>query len=142
MGTDIDPVALASAKAHSALDAHPIEIQLSAAAPDHWGTHFDLVVANILEAPLRDLAPALSRALRVGGALVISGFTRPQAPALRMLYKRLGLTFASESRLEEWALLMFERTAAHGQLTPPFQPGSVRPAGSPSGAAIPGGPTT
>ena len=130
MGTDIDPAALASAKAHSALDAHPIEIQLSAAAPDHWGAYFDLVAANILEAPLRDLAPALSRALRVGGALVISGFTPPQAPALRVLYERVGLTFTSESRLEEWALLMFERTAA-----------SVRLARLPR-AAIPGGPTT
>jgi ribosomal protein L11 methyltransferase len=109
VGTDIDPVALSSAKAHSALDAHAIEIHFSSEAPSYWGARFDLVVANILEAPLRDLAPALSRALRVGGALIISGFMRPQTPALRVVYERMGLTFTRESRLDEWALLMFER---------------------------------
>jgi ribosomal protein L11 methyltransferase len=109
VGTDIDPVALSSAEAHSRLDAYPTEIHLSAETPDHWGARFDLVVANILEAPLRDLAPALSRALLPGGVLLLSGFTRPQTPALRVLYEQMGLTLVSESHLDEWALLVFER---------------------------------
>jgi len=108
-GTDIDPLALSCAEAHSALDTHPVEIHLSAAAPDHWGARFDLVVANILEEPLRQLALALSRALRPGGFLLLSGFTRPQTPALRILYERTGVSFVRESHLDEWALLMFER---------------------------------
>lgn len=112
VGTDIDPMALSSAKVHSGLDAHPIEIQLSCEAPDHWGARFDLVVANILEAPLRNLAAALTRALRPRGVLLLSGFTRPQVPALRVLYEEAGLTFVSESHLDEWALLMFERGEA------------------------------
>jgi ribosomal protein L11 methyltransferase len=105
-GTDIDPDALASARANSALDAHPVEIHFSDAAPDQ-GAPFDLVVANILEAPLRSLAPALCRALRPGGFLLLSGFTRPQVPALRVLYESLHLTLGRESTLQEWALLMF-----------------------------------
>jgi ribosomal protein L11 methyltransferase len=106
VGTDIDPDALSSAWANSDLDAHPVEIHFSDAAPDH-GVPFDLVVANILEAPLRSLAPALGRALRPGGILLLSGFTRPQVPALQVLYESLHLTLVRESTLEEWAVLMF-----------------------------------
>jgi len=109
VGTDIDLGALDCAKAHADLDAHGVAIELSADAPDSWGARFDIVVANILEEPLRLLAPSLSRALSPGGALLLSGFTRPQAPALRALYERAGLTLVSETRRDEWALLMFER---------------------------------
>ena len=107
VGTDIDPVALESATAHAALDEQATEILFSSELPDHWGARFDLVVANILEEPLRNLAPSLVRALRTGGVLLISGFTRPQAPVMRVLYERLGLTFAGSSDLEEWTQLTF-----------------------------------
>jgi ribosomal protein L11 methyltransferase len=107
MGTDIDPDALCSALANSNLDPYPGTIAFNNEAPDQLGASFELVVANILEAPLHVLAPALSRALRPGGMLLLSGFTRPQAPALHVLYERLGLTFVQESLLEEWVLLLF-----------------------------------
>ena len=110
VGTDIDPVALSCAKAHADLDAHPVEIQFGSEAPDHWGARFDLVVANVLEAPLQNLAPALCSALVPGGVLLISGFTRPQMPALRVLYENGGLTFLGHSSLDEWALLTFAST--------------------------------
>jgi ribosomal protein L11 methyltransferase len=107
VATDIDPVALSRARAHADLDAHPVEIQFSSEAPDHWGARFDLVVANILEAPLQTLAPALRRALLPGGLLLMSGFTRWQIPALRVLYERAGLRFEGNSSLDEWAVLTF-----------------------------------
>jgi len=108
VATDIDPLALSCAQAHSALDAHAVDIQFSREAPDHWGARFDLVVANILEAPLRGLATQLSRALLPTGLLLLSGFTRPQTPALRVFYAGAGVTFVRESHLDEWSLLMFE----------------------------------
>jgi ribosomal protein L11 methylase PrmA len=49
------------------------------------------------------------RALLPGGVLLLSGFTQPQAPALRVLYENAGLAFVREAHLEEWALLMFEQ---------------------------------
>jgi ribosomal protein L11 methyltransferase len=110
VGTDIDSVALTCARAHADLDAHPVEIQLGSEGPDHWGARFDLVVANILESPLQMLAPALCRALAPGGVLLISGFTRPQMPALRVLYDNAGLRFLGHSSLDEWALLTFAST--------------------------------
>ena len=108
VGTDIDPDALASAGAHARLDGHPVHIDFTDCAPDHWGARFDLVVANILQEPLRVLAPALSRALRPGGVLLLSGFTPPQTPMLRVLYEDLGLAFVTEAHLENWALLRFD----------------------------------
>jgi ribosomal protein L11 methyltransferase len=108
VGTDIDTDALASAAAHAELDDHPVRIELSTSPPDHWGPRFDLVVANILAEPLHELAPALHRALRPQGVLLLSGFTRPQTPSLRVLYESFDLAFTSESHLEDWALLRFD----------------------------------
>jgi ribosomal protein L11 methyltransferase len=108
VGTDIDSDALASAEAHARLDDHSVRIELTPASPDQWGARFDLVVANILAEPLRDLASSLHRALRPDGILLLSSFTRPQTPSLRVLYESLGLRFITESHLDDWALLRFD----------------------------------
>jgi len=109
-GTDIDPEALECARAHAQLDAAAgAAIHFGPQAPDHWGARFDLVVANILEDPLRSLAAALGRALSPNGVLLISGFTRLQSPSLRVLYQAGGLQVIRESQLGEWALLRLER---------------------------------
>jgi ribosomal protein L11 methyltransferase len=118
VGTDIDPDALSCARSQAALDDHPVALELSAEAPDYWGPLFDLVVANILEAPLRSLAPALLRALAPEGLLLLSGFMRPQAPALRFLYESGGLVLRGQSSLEEWVLLTFEHALIGGQGNP------------------------
>jgi len=113
VGTDIDPAALSFAAANAALDTDvQVDILLSDAAPDAWGARFDLVIANILESPLAMLAPSLAAALRPGGVLLLSGFTRAQAPRLRVHYEALGLTSAREATLEGWVLLMLVRPGA------------------------------
>ncbi len=109
VGTDIDRDALASGTTNSALDAHAVAIAFSADPPDHWGARFDLIVANILEGPLRELAAALGRALAPYGVLAISGFTRAQGPALRVHFERAGVHLVGESHFDEWALLVFEK---------------------------------
>ncbi len=103
--TDIDLEALEAARSNAALDSHPVEIQMSSDLPDHWGPVFDLAVANILEGPLRSLAPHLVRALSPGGLLLLSGFTPLQIPSLRTTYTGLGLHYVNESVLDGWALL-------------------------------------
>jgi ribosomal protein L11 methyltransferase len=107
VGTDIDAGALAAAAANSALDAHSIVV--SGESPDFWGAKFDVVVANILEGPLRELAPALKRALAEQGVLVISGFTRVQVPGICVRYGAEGMRVSGQAHLGEWALLVFER---------------------------------
>ena len=117
VGTDIDPVAVACASANALLDvpatgstdAGRADIYFGGEPPDHWGARFDLVVANILESPLHHLAPALRGALAPGAILLISGFTRPQIPSLRVHYEQEGLTFLGNFKMEEWVLLKFMR---------------------------------
>ncbi|MFL5814978.1 MAG: 50S ribosomal protein L11 methyltransferase [Bdellovibrionia bacterium] len=108
VATDIDPIALSSAKSNTALDPTPVEILLSDALPDFWGPRFNLVIANILEGPLRMLAPALSRALAPGGTLFLSGFTPLQIPSLEIAFKEFGLKVENHSTLEGWALLQLK----------------------------------
>ena len=110
VGTDIDKQALVSATENARLDSHKTEILISPLPPDHWGRRFDLVVANILEAPLKELAPSLAGALAPEGSLLISGFTSIQVPSLRSAFAGLGIRFVTEARLGEWALLMFCQT--------------------------------
>jgi ribosomal protein L11 methyltransferase len=82
-------------------------IEFAAAPPDAWGPRFDIVVANILERPLLDMAPQLAAAMRPASLLLLSGFTRPQSPALKVRFTRAGLSLAAESFLEDWVLLHF-----------------------------------
>ena len=110
VATDIDPHAFAATQVNSELDSHAVEILVSDAKPDHWGPCFDLVVANILEGPLRELAPSLVAALAPGGVLLLSGFTPLQIPVLRVIFEGLGLRCMSEAVQEGWALLMFRRS--------------------------------
>lgn len=111
VATDIDPVALAAARANAELDTHPRAIEICEHSPDHRGPRFDLVVANILEDPLCRLAPALTAALAPGGALLLSGFTPAQVPALRAAFVRCGLVFVLQASQEGWCLLRLDRPA-------------------------------
>lgn len=109
VGTDIDTAALEAARANADLDSAAREIVFSDALPDSWGPRFDLIVANILEGPLRTLAPSLERALAPGGMLFLSGFTPLQIPFLLGSFTGAGLSSESESVFEGWALLSFLR---------------------------------
>jgi ribosomal protein L11 methyltransferase len=111
VGTDLDPEAIAAARANAALDAQTVELLLGREGPDAWGPRFDLVVANILEGVLVGLAPALAAALAPGGRLLLSGFTPPQTPALRAAFSAHGLTVENQATLEGWALLQCSRSA-------------------------------
>jgi ribosomal protein L11 methyltransferase len=111
VGTDIDSTAVACARAHAELDNRAVaDVHFGSEAPDHWGARFDVVVANILEAPLHALTPALCRTLKPEGVLLISGFTRPQAPALRLAYETAGLQSAGSFGLDDWVLLRFSQS--------------------------------
>lgn len=110
-GTDIDSAAIDAAKRNAALDAGPSQIEFLNASPDFCGPQFELVVANILEPVLRELAEALSHALVPGGVLMVSGFTRLQIPPVRQTFEGVGLRYVNEANLDEWVLLTFKRSS-------------------------------
>ncbi len=74
--------------------------QLQAAAP------YQLVLANILAAPLRQLAPAIARVLAGQGWLVLAGLLDHQARAVLAAYRAEGLVPVWQRVQEGWSILI------------------------------------
>ncbi|MGD9982116.1 MAG: 50S ribosomal protein L11 methyltransferase [Hyphomonadaceae bacterium] len=73
------------------------------------GKRFDLVFANILMRPLIRLAPKLVRAVEPGGALILSGLLRQQAPLVREAYANRGLVLEKRIPKEAWMTLVWRK---------------------------------
>lgn len=100
---DTDPQALEATAANAARNgvADRVCCRLPAAADCNGA---DIVMANILAAPLIDLAPVLTGFLRPGGQLALSGILEEQAEEVRTAY-RPGVGAMSKEQKEEWILL-------------------------------------
>jgi ribosomal protein L11 methyltransferase len=73
----------------------------------------DLLLANILAAPLIDLAPQLARRVRPGGAILLSGILQEQAEAVAAAY-RPWFELAPPDRRQEWVRIEGRRGAEAG----------------------------
>ncbi|MGF1552130.1 MAG: 50S ribosomal protein L11 methyltransferase [Paracoccaceae bacterium] len=74
------------------------------------GAPYDLVLANILAAPLKALAPEVRRHLAPGGYAMLSGLLTTQAPGVEAMYRAHGFTRAGRRRIGEWTSLAMRRT--------------------------------
>jgi ribosomal protein L11 methyltransferase len=83
LGVDIDPQAVAAARANAERNGVGARFEDSAA---RIRGQFDLVVANILSNPLKVLAPAICSHVRPGGRLALSGILSAQADDLIAAY--------------------------------------------------------
>jgi ribosomal protein L11 methyltransferase len=122
IASDIDPVAIEVAGENAAINRVPLgrargqvelvvapgldQQRLKARAP------FDLVIANILAAPLIELAPAISAAIEPDGRLMLAGLLREQADAVLAAYggHRLALDFTIERG--DWPTLTLRKPGA------------------------------
>jgi ribosomal protein L11 methyltransferase len=76
---------------------------------------FDLVLANILANPLRQLATPMAAHLTHRGHLILSGLLLAQASAVVASYRARGLVLKRHIRLEGWSsLLMWKRESSPG----------------------------
>ena len=83
--TDIDPQALETTAANAAANGVAVNVAPPESLPP--GT-FDLVLANILAAPLIDLEPLLASRTRAGGRIALSGILESQASEVAAAYAR------------------------------------------------------
>ena len=91
LGLDIDPLALSNALENRVLNQAEDAFEVRSGSADAAaGRRYDLVMANILAAPLRDMAASIMSLVRPGGCLVLSGFLRVQAPGLQAAYAEMG----------------------------------------------------
>lgn len=70
---------------------------------------FDLVFANILKAPLLDLAPDMARHMEPDGYAILSGILTTQAEEVSDRYIAAGFRRASRDDLGEWTTLVMQR---------------------------------
>ncbi len=112
---DIDPVAVDVAEANLAANGmagrvtcveatgfdHPA---IAAAAP------FDIVLANILKAPLIALAPDVAAHLTQGGRAILSGLLNEQADEVLRVYEQSGMTQDHCEQIGDWTTLTLVKT--------------------------------
>ncbi|OIQ72354.1 ribosomal protein L11 methyltransferase [mine drainage metagenome] len=67
---------------------------------------FDLVLANILANPLRQMATPMSRHLAPKALVILSGLLPPQASAVIAAYRARGLVLKRHIQIEGWSSLL------------------------------------
>ncbi|WP_354688348.1 50S ribosomal protein L11 methyltransferase [Aeromonas sp. 19NY04SH05-1] len=104
IGIDIDPQAIQASRDNAMRNgvADQIELYLPAEQPE--GLLADVVVANILAGPLRELAPLIAGLGKPGSLMALSGVLESQAPELEAIY---GQWFEMDPTAvkEEWCRL-------------------------------------
>ncbi|MGH6867044.1 MAG: 50S ribosomal protein L11 methyltransferase [Methyloceanibacter sp.] len=66
----------------------------------------DLILTNLLERALHDLAPAIAKSVAPGGTAILSGLTQDQAPAIERRYIAFGFGPKSRIILDGWTTLV------------------------------------
>jgi len=72
---------------------------------------FDLVLANILANPLRQMATPMARHLAPGAYVILSGLLSAQAPSVIAAYRARGLVVRRQIRIEGWSSLLLHKIA-------------------------------
>ena len=101
-GTDIDPQAITASKQNAERNNEEIPFNL---VEDFNSEPVDLLVANILAGPLKELATEFDRLLKPGGTLVLSGLLATQSEGLIEHYQQLGIQLDNQETQDEWGLL-------------------------------------
>jgi ribosomal protein L11 methyltransferase len=115
LATDIDPQAVRIARWNARLNRCASLVHVcradGLAAPDlHVGAPFDLVFANILLAPLQQLAAPLRKIVAPRGRIVLSGLLKSQANTALAAYRKF--TLERRIDLDGWTTLVLRRPAA------------------------------
>ena len=114
LASDIDAPSVRVARENASLNnVAPLVRVIRAtgfAAPDFSEAGpFDLVLANILANPLRQLAGPMARHLAPGARVILSGLLTHQAPAVIAAYRARGLVPLRHLRIEGWSSLLLRR---------------------------------
>jgi len=106
VGLDTDVLALSAAAEHARLNHLGDRLTLVEGGPDAVDGTWPLVVANVLAAPLIEMAPVLVRRVGHRGELVLSGIPRGVAADVGRAYRRLGMRAAASSTRAGWTALV------------------------------------
>jgi ribosomal protein L11 methyltransferase len=115
LASDIDPPSVRVARENATINGvAPLVRVISAtgfAAPDFVKeSPFDLVLANILANPLRQLAGPMRRHLAPSAHVILSGLLTPQARGVIAAYRARGLVPVKHLKIEGWSSLLLKCT--------------------------------
>jgi ribosomal protein L11 methyltransferase len=91
LGIDVDDEALQAARENARLNGLEDRLQLALGGPESLTGTWPLVLANLLAAPLIEMAPVLVRRVSRHGTLVLSGIPQSVLPDVERAYMRLGM---------------------------------------------------
>jgi ribosomal protein L11 methyltransferase len=102
LGIDIDENALRVAAENARINGVADRLTLARGGPDAVPGVWPLVLANVLAAPLIEMAPALVRRLGHRGRLVLSGIPSAVEADVERAYRRLGLRHLRTTSRAGW----------------------------------------
>ncbi|MBM6549658.1 50S ribosomal protein L11 methyltransferase [Marinomonas ostreistagni] len=108
VGIDIDPQAVEATQANAErnhITAERYEVKLP---PHDTDVEADIVVANILAGPLAELSETISKLVKQGGLLALSGILESQAHSVVEAYKPW-FSIESISEKEEWIRIVAKK---------------------------------
>jgi ribosomal protein L11 methyltransferase len=110
LGIDIEEEALRVAAENMRINAVGDRVRLARAGPDAIEGTWPLVLANILAAPLIEMAPALVRRVAHHGRLVLSGIPSSVEQDVDRAYRRLGMRHDGTRSRAGWVALVLQAT--------------------------------
>ncbi|MEH2471215.1 ribosomal protein L11 methyltransferase [Nitrobacteraceae bacterium AZCC 2161] len=114
LATDIDPMAALVARDNAWLNGVGNLVESICAtgfASPHFGERapFDLVLANILANPLRQMATEMAAHLAPSAMIILSGLLPHQAMSVIVAYRARGLVLLRHQQIEGWSSLLMQR---------------------------------
>ena len=103
---DIDDDALAVAAENARINGVAARLQLTRGGPDAVAGAWPLVLANVLAAPLIEMAPALVRRIGHQGLLVLSGIPASVEREVAEAYRRLGMHYLRTTSRSGWVAVI------------------------------------
>jgi ribosomal protein L11 methyltransferase len=115
LASDIDPASVRVARDNARLNevgnlVRTIRATGFSAPPFNAHGPFDLVLANILANPLRQMATPMTRHLAPSASVILSGLLPHQASGVIAAYRARGLVLLRHLRVEGWSSLLMRKT--------------------------------
>jgi ribosomal protein L11 methyltransferase len=106
VGLDVDADALRIAAEHAHLNSVADRLQLALGGPEVVDGAWPLVFANVLAAPLIEMAPDLVRRVGRRGRLILSGIPWSLESEVGQTYQRLGMRHIRSETRAGWTVLV------------------------------------
>jgi ribosomal protein L11 methyltransferase len=105
VGIDTDEGALREAEANARLNGLQNRLRIVRGGPEAISGTWPLVVANVLAAPLIEMAPVLARRVGHRGHLILSGIPASVEPDVDRAYRRLGMQRVTSTSRAGWVAI-------------------------------------